>query len=338
MIRMKVLVTGASGRIGANIVARLLKEGMSVIAAVRPRSKRIGKLGALQGDIQVVECDLTDRAGLAALSAGADAIVHNGAHLGPGGPLMQFDVTLGSTVTLLEAVRDRTDLKRFVQISSSIVYEGPTVRDEPQTEDEADYRITSGPYGAAKISTESWCCMFHARFGVPTTALRFPYVICGKEILEPSPEASIFGLQGQIGRMEGRADARSFVSEAKSAIDAGARLIAPLNEDGTTHLRHWCDVRDAVEGVWLALTKDEATGEAFNIMSHPIDFGEAAETLSSLTGLPAARLKHPDQYRYRFSLEKAGRLLGYSPRYDGRMIVTDAYRHWNGQDIGVIAT
>ncbi|HEU4611524.1 MAG TPA: NAD-dependent epimerase/dehydratase family protein [Kofleriaceae bacterium] len=70
---MRVVVTGANGHIGSNIVRVLIEQGHSVVALVRPRADR----RALDGlAVDVREGDILDRESLAAAFDGADVVIH----------------------------------------------------------------------------------------------------------------------------------------------------------------------------------------------------------------------------------------------------------------------
>ncbi|MGN1416340.1 MAG: NAD-dependent epimerase/dehydratase family protein [Oscillospiraceae bacterium] len=57
------VVTGASGMLGLALIRRLSEEGYYIYAVVRPASKRIGNVPKAE-NIKIVECDLSDYAGL----------------------------------------------------------------------------------------------------------------------------------------------------------------------------------------------------------------------------------------------------------------------------------
>ena len=55
---MKVLVTGATGRVGANLIKKLVDEGNKVKGFVLPNDLKINKLQDM--DVEIVKGDLTD--------------------------------------------------------------------------------------------------------------------------------------------------------------------------------------------------------------------------------------------------------------------------------------
>ena len=77
---MRVGVTGASGFIGAHVVARLIREGHTPITFVRAASRfehAMSLHGITGADLpQCIEGDVTDAASVAKLCAEVDAIVH----------------------------------------------------------------------------------------------------------------------------------------------------------------------------------------------------------------------------------------------------------------------
>ena len=68
---MKILVLGATGATGRQVVSQALARGHGVTAFVRSR----GKLEGVKGDLRVVEGDITDRAAVSAALRGQDALV-----------------------------------------------------------------------------------------------------------------------------------------------------------------------------------------------------------------------------------------------------------------------
>jgi nucleoside-diphosphate-sugar epimerase len=94
-----------------------------------------------------------------------------------------------------------------------------------------------------------------------------------------------------------------------------------IHNDGA-QIRAWCYVDDIVEGILLALDRDEAVGHAFNIgnpRSTLTIYNLAREIVRlSSSGSPIQFVKwpHPDVEIRVPSVEKARELLGYQARVD----------------------
>ena len=79
-----VLVTGASGRLGSQIVSRLVAAGLTVVATDRVSpSDKLKLWGARAGEVTFVQADLCDAAAMQQLASKVTSIVHVGAIPGP---------------------------------------------------------------------------------------------------------------------------------------------------------------------------------------------------------------------------------------------------------------
>ena len=121
---MKVLITGANGFLGRQVVAEFLERGQQVRALVRPASRLEGL--DWPATVEVFRADLRVARDLTAAFEGVDALVHLAAAV-TGGEDAQFAATVVGTERLLNAMaRSRT--KRLVLASSFSVYDWSTIR------------------------------------------------------------------------------------------------------------------------------------------------------------------------------------------------------------------
>jgi uncharacterized protein YbjT (DUF2867 family) len=97
-----VLVVGATGSIGALVVAQALAAGYQVRALVRDRARAAA---ALPAGADLVEGDLTRAATLGGAVAGVDAVVF--AHGSHGGPGQAEEVDYGAVRNILHALGDQ---------------------------------------------------------------------------------------------------------------------------------------------------------------------------------------------------------------------------------------
>ncbi|WP_030774391.1 condensation domain-containing protein [Streptomyces sp. NRRL F-2664] len=133
-----VLVTGATGGVGAFVVRELAARGRPVLALARPESAH---LVAADG-VDVIEGDLTDLAGLRDAVARADAVVHAAC------TFTRHDVDLAA----MEAMVDAWRRGPFVFVSSVDAYGHPPA--DRVAEESAPHGPVS-PYGRAKLDCEA---------------------------------------------------------------------------------------------------------------------------------------------------------------------------------------
>ncbi|WP_111768503.1 NAD-dependent epimerase/dehydratase family protein [Nakamurella deserti] len=116
---MKIVVTGAHGKVGRITTRTLLDAGHEVVATdlTRPGFDR-----KEAGEAHYVQADLTDAGEAFAVVRGADAVVHTAAIPEPTGnpPQVVFRTNLMATFNVLEAAV-RFGVPRFVNISSETV-------------------------------------------------------------------------------------------------------------------------------------------------------------------------------------------------------------------------
>ena len=186
---MKVLITGAAGRIGAHLTRACLETGHDVRAFVVPGDPRVQQI-RLPG-VELVEGDLRDRDMLQRIGTGVDAIVHlAGALTSRGNTDREFiDLNLNATFDLLVAARAGSpNLQRFVYASSDAVY----ATGAPAESLPIDERTPVQPgsvYGASKAGAEQLCLSFWRSEGFPATSLRFGATCDAAELIDP---ASVF--------------------------------------------------------------------------------------------------------------------------------------------------
>ncbi|MDY6055526.1 NAD-dependent epimerase/dehydratase family protein [Micrococcus sp.] len=141
----RVLVTGASGLLGAG-VARALAEAGDAVTTLQRRPSGVQGARDVRGSV-------TDADAVAEALEGADTVVHVAAKVSVSGPEEEFEtVNVGGTGLLAEAARAR-GVRRFVHVSSpSVAHAGDSIVGEgagPASPERA-----RGPYARTKAAGE----------------------------------------------------------------------------------------------------------------------------------------------------------------------------------------
>jgi len=170
LLIMRILVTGASGFVGAILCRELVARGHAVRAAVR----RAGSPGAAPPELQQVPIpDIAAEFDRRALLDGVDAVVHLAAIAHRSGSLEEElrQVNVDGTVRLAEAAAGF--VRRFVFLSSVKVHGEDS---GGGTYGEADALRPEDSYGRSKLEAERALTGIAARSGMELVLIRPPLV------------------------------------------------------------------------------------------------------------------------------------------------------------------
>lgn len=170
----RILVTGAGGQIGSELVPALRERyGDAAVLAtdIRPPGEELME----GGPFQLLDATDARSVGAAAVRFHADTIYHLAAILSAVGerdPRLAYQVNMGGLVSVLEVARDQ---ECAVFVPSSIAAFGPSTPPDPTPQDTIQ-RPTS-MYGVTKVSGELLCDYYHLRYGVDARGVRYPGII-----------------------------------------------------------------------------------------------------------------------------------------------------------------
>ncbi|MCJ7617030.1 MAG: NAD-dependent epimerase/dehydratase family protein [Desulfobacterales bacterium] len=167
----KVLVTGATGFVGVNLVNRLLSSGASLRATIHKKEPVIR-----DGGIDYFECDLTQMEDCCKVVEGIDYVFHCAANTSGAAaiektPLAHVTPNIVMNSQLLQAAYF-AKVKKFLWLSSSTGY--PPTGDRPVKEEEI---MDGEPYekyfcvGWMKRYTEVLCRMYSEKLNNPMTTV-----------------------------------------------------------------------------------------------------------------------------------------------------------------------
>jgi UDP-glucose 4-epimerase len=325
---MRILITGITGRIGANLAAALLREGHEVRGLVWPRDPRVAKLRDLNVALQYGS--LTDAADVRRAVDGMEVVYHLGGAFQGGGPFSTeeyFEINVRGTFHVLEAARDTPGLRQVLFASTDALYDKyiPGGMAEPIREDTTP-RQPRGIYALSKALGEELCQGYWRTHGLAVTVLRFALVVGAGEILEFPPF--------YLSRLHERH------AELAPLWNGEERLVLLKDAAGRPFKKHIADVRDIVRGCLAALGKTDAAGEIVQLAGpSPFTWDEAIPYLSRQLDIPyveAAVSGIPTFYE--FDLSKARELLQFQPQHDIASMIDDALRYRRGEPIDLLPT
>jgi nucleoside-diphosphate-sugar epimerase len=229
----RVLVTGASGKLGRATIRELVAHGYGVNAADRMPPREAHPDG-----VRVIETDLLDTGQVAGAMTGCDAVIHLGAIPAPYGHADEvvFRNNTGATFAVLQAA-SLLGVTRVTIASSGSAY-GTAWAPEPLSfryapVDETHPLMNHDAYGLSKEVDERTAEMFCRRDGMSIAALRFHWIATREEQL-----ASVRRSREQRDWSEGASgiwgyvDLRDAARACRLAIEAARERpfgFAPLN-------------------------------------------------------------------------------------------------------------
>lgn len=308
----RILLTGGAGFIGSKMCELLSDDNEIVIYDNFSRdSLRYKKLNLK--NLKIIKADVLDSDKLKSLCesfkpqivlhlaavAGIDTVILN--------PVRTMEVNINGIFNLLKALKKYCNkLERIINFSTSEVLGVYAYKSsEKSNTNFAPVGEARWTYSVSKVAGEHLVYGYYKEYGYPVVTIR-PFNIYGP---------------GQIG--EGAI--HIFIINA-----IGNRNIK-IHGDGD-QIRSWCYIDDMIDGIFLCLTKNNATGEIFNIGNPKgtITISSLAEKIVNLTKTKSKIVHTPKNYvdvELRIpSIEKAEKILGFRPKIDLNTGIIKTYR------------
>jgi UDP-glucose 4-epimerase len=175
----RVVVTGAAGFIGSNLVDSLLNQGVEVLGIDNLSTGRIEFLkDALSNPkFTLLKEDLFLSEDLSSFFVGMDAVFHLAANadvrFGPDHPSRDLEQNTIATHKVLEAARI-AGVKKFIFSSTGSVYGEADVVPTPE---DAPFPIQTSLYGASKLACEGLIAAYAESFGIQAWIFRFVSIL-----------------------------------------------------------------------------------------------------------------------------------------------------------------
>ena len=309
-----VLVTGASGFLGAHLVRTLCKAGIPVTATVRETSD-LWRLKGVEGPLSVETADMADVAGLTQICRAVQprTIFHLAGDTGCrrfAGDWAQMHRAMAVNVmvplNLVQAVQaSGAPVRRLIRTGSQEEYgSGPSPAGEDQRE------APSSPYSASLMTTTHWLQMLQAHVDFSLVTIR-PALTYGP---------------GQSHDFLIPALINALLKDERFATTGGPQK------------RDLLYVDDLIDAFLLAASGSDLGGSVINVSSdasyrmHDVAVEIAdllgKEHLLDIGGAPARPM---DQAELSGQIDRARELLGWTPATgltEGLRKTIDWYRNW----------
>jgi UDP-glucose 4-epimerase len=317
---IKLLVTGAAGKVGQAFINRFLSDpafdGATVRALYHNRSLvPRERLETLQGSI--ADRDTANRA-----MADITHVLHLATPKESPDEIM--DVAVKGLFWLLEAARTSATFKQFILIGGDAgvghFYYPHSI---PVTEQQR-HSAYPGCYALSKVLEEVMLEQYEIQYGLNGCCLRAPWIMEKDDFkYQLSFGEDVFG--GPRWRdLVGTDHADGYVQTQTIPV--------MLDPQGQPVKRNFVHVEDLVSAILLALDHPGARNATFNIcMDEPVDYGEVARYLATSRGLPSVEVPTPYHSTW-LDNAKAKFILNWRPEYDLRRMIDTAWEYERATD------
>jgi len=230
---MRVLVTGANGHLGYNLVAELLAAGHAVRGSVRSladsaKAERVKRLGA----VELVEAELGQADRLRAAMEGIEVLFHTAAVYSLADPARDAETLRASGAGLEAALRAAADARvRKVVLTSSVVAVPLTAPGAPpSTEDDWADAERIVPYVRAKTDGERRAWALARELGL-NLATMLPGAIGGPGFVRNTPSIDVLEVMMRGGFRLGVPDFNFAYIDVRDVASAH-RLAGERDVDG----------------------------------------------------------------------------------------------------------
>ena len=305
----RVMVTGASGKLGGPLCEALVRQGYEVVGV--SRTHPVGVEG-----VEEIRADVGDAGAMEQLVGQSDAVIHLATCKEDRDAFIP--VAVGGTFNVLDAAM-RTRRPQRVVLASGDAVNGIYFNDQPVPIHEAmPMAAYPGYYALSLVVEETLFRQYFVQAGVPTVICRSSWILAEDDILTHLTVA---------GDSFGVPVWRDLMSDAQKAqfADGEDAVVALYHPDGKPMRRHIVAVEDCVQAIVLMLQVEGIEGECYQIaMNDPFSYAEAAAYAADKLGLETIELVDPVGKDFCVDVTKARYQLGYQPEYDTRTLIDSA--------------
>jgi UDP-glucose 4-epimerase len=312
---MRLLITGATGKVGSNLIARLLRRPPVPDLQIRALCHSRVLDPAL--GLEVVKGTISDRDCVERAMDGVTHVVHLATCKEV--PELVMDVTVKGLFWLTEAFRMSPTATQFILIGGDASV-GHFFYDHGAPVTEATpHSAYPGCYALSKVLEEVLLQQTHIQYGLNVCCLRAPWIM----------EKDDFRYTLSFGDdVFGGPDWKALV--APDVADRCRREgTIPLLRDaeGRPLKRNFVHVDDLVEAILAALDNPATKGKLYNVaMDEPVDYAAVAAHLKTTRGLSSIDIRSGHHSNW-LDNSRAKFDLGWRPRYDLAKLIDSAWSY-----------
>jgi UDP-glucose 4-epimerase len=316
----RILVTGATGKVGQAFIERFLAEPQFDAFVVRALCHN--RVLAPQDRLEVVRGSIDQRPLVEEALSGVTHVLHLATSKET--PETIMDVAVKGLFWMLEACRTSPSFQQFILIGGDASV-GHFFYDHPLPVTEAQkHSAYPGCYALSKVLEEVMLEQYFIQYGLNGCCLRAPWIMEKDDFkYQLSFGEDVFGgprwcdLVGQ--------------EQAEQYVAAGAVPVM-MGVNGRPIKRNFVHVQDLVSAVFHAIDNPKASQQTFNIcMDEPVDYGELGQYLAATRGLPTVEIQTPYVSTW-LDNAKARFLLDWRPEYDLKKMVETAWNYQRAAD------
>jgi nucleoside-diphosphate-sugar epimerase len=299
---MRLLVTGATGKVGRNVLGALSAlphaGAREVVAICHNRGLDPAP------DLRIVRGSIADAATVHAAMEGVTHVLHLAAV--KESPDLAIDVSVKGMFLLLEAFRAAPGARQFLLIGGDcavghIFHAYP----EPITES-APRRAYPGCYALTKVIEEVMLEQYQIQYGVNGCILRAPWIM--------EKDDFRFALSFGEDQFGGPPWADLIAPDELARLRAMQAVPLLLDATGAPLKRNFVHVDDLAQAILAALDAPAARQQLFNIcMDEPVDYAKAAAHLAATRGYIPVEIRSPFHSNW-LDNTKARHLLNWAPK------------------------
>lgn len=316
---MLLLITGATGKVGTALIARIAADpawrDTRVRALVHNRIPASPMVEVVRGSISV-QADV-DRA-----MAGVSHVIHLATCKEI--PELVMDVTVKGLFWLLEAFRASLTAQQFILLGGDAGVGHFFYRHDGPVTEATPHRAYPGCYALSKVLEEVLLTQTILQYGINGCCLRAPWIM----------EKDDFRHTLSFGDdLFGGPDWKTMVPPDVAARCRSDSTVPLLRDaDGNALKRNFVHVDDLTAALLLALDNPVTRGRTYNIaMDEPVDYGMLAAYLARTRGLGSIDI--PSGFHSTWLDNARAKLeLGWRPTYDLARLVDASFDHVRAED------